>query len=567
MIRTGAACLAAAALAISATEAPLAQRPAASFPVIVVFHDKANLAGFAPGYQADERAAANPAAWGYLDRGVAGAVQDLERRRGFRAEHVYSAALRGFSARLSAAQIAELENDPNVAAVEPDGEMSAIAQTIPWGIERIGADQSSTLAGNEADAVNVNVYVIDTGIANHADLNKVGHVNFAGGKNDDCHGHGTHVAGTAAAKDNTSDVVGVAPGARLTGVKVLSCSGSGSTSGVIKGVDWVRANAVKPAVANMSLGGGASSALDTAVTNSIAAGITFAIAAGNSNANACNYSPARTANAITVGATTNTDNRSSFSNWGTCLDIFAPGSTITASWSTSDTATNTISGTSMASPHVAGAAALYLSANKTAAPQAVRDTLVNSATLNKVINPGTGSPNKLLFTGTGGQTPPPPPPPAPPPGSNVIINPGFENGTTGWIQTSSGGYPLISSSKPRTGSFSAWLTGYNSATETIGQTVTVASGSSTLRYWWHMTSSESTATPYDYLRVRIYNGVTGALIATPRTWSNTSVRNVWSQDTLGLAAYVGQSIRIVFEGVTDSSIISSFYIDDVSLGA
>ncbi len=299
---------------------------------------------FSPGVQldsfrgfarADERAAANPPAWDSLDRGVLGAVQALEAVVGFRAEHVYSAAARGFSARLTARQIRHLEQSPLVAYVEPDAIMYAIAQALPWGIDRIDADLSSTLAGDCSGAVsNVRAYAIDTGIdRKHKDLNVVEHVNFAGGKNEDCNGHGTHVAGTIAAIDNTSDVVGVAPGAPLVGVKVLGCGGSGTTSGVIKGVDWVTNKAVKPAVANMSLGGGASTSLDTAVSNSVASGVFYAVAAGNEGANACNSSPARagagTLNGVaTTAATDFNNNEPSWSNYGTCVDIWAPGVSI-----------------------------------------------------------------------------------------------------------------------------------------------------------------------------------------------------------------------------------------------
>jgi subtilisin family serine protease len=186
---------------------------------------------------------------------------------------------------------------------------------------------------------------------------------------------------------------------------VLGCTGSGTNSGVIAGMDWVANNHVKPAVANMSLGGGASQATDDAVARMVNAGVTVAVAAGNDNSNACNYSPARAASAITVGSTTNTDARSSFSNYGTCLDIFAPGSSITSAWYTSSTATNTISGTSMASPHVAGVAALYLASNPSATPAQVTTAIVNNATPNVVTSPGTGSPNRLLYSLFGSSTP------------------------------------------------------------------------------------------------------------------------------------------------------------------
>jgi subtilisin family serine protease len=363
--------------------AVMAQRPAVTFPVIVVFNDDAPFDSFAPGYRADARATGNPDAWGYVNRGVAAAVQALEARQGFVADHVYSAALRGFSARLSARQIADLEDDPSVAFIEPDGEMHAIAQTLPWGINRIDADLSSTRAGDGSGVIgNVNVYIIDTGIGSHADLNRVAHVNFAGGANDDCHGHGTHVAGTAAARDNTSDVVGVAPGAKLIGVKVLSCSGSGSTSGVLKGVDWVTANASKPAVANMSLGGGVSPSLDDAVRRSAAKGVFYAIAAGNSGANACNASPARagagTNNGImTVAATDSSEREASWSNYGSCVDIWAPGVSILST--RRGGGTTTMSGTSMASPHVAGGGALYLSLHAGMSPSNVEAALKQAA--------------------------------------------------------------------------------------------------------------------------------------------------------------------------------------------
>ncbi|WP_309112557.1 S8 family serine peptidase [Saccharothrix sp.] len=345
------------------------------------------------------------------DASTAG-VAALSNKYDAKVKHTYSHALRGFSATMSEAQARRIAADPAVAYVEQDGVVSISGTQSPvpsWGLDRI--DQAALPLDNSYTYPNegsgVNAYIIDTGI-------RVTHTDFGGravhgrdtvdNDNDatDCNGHGTHVAGTTG-----GTAYGVAKKVKLIGVRVLDCAGSGSYAGVIAGVDWVTANAVKPAVANMSLGGGASSTVDDAVRRSIASGVTYAVAAGNSNADACNYSPARTAEAITVGATTSSDARASYSNYGTCLDIFAPGSSITSAWHTSDTATNTISGTSMASPHVAGAAAVYLAANTSATPQQVRDALVNAATSGVVTSPGTGSPNKLLRVTGGGTTPPP----------------------------------------------------------------------------------------------------------------------------------------------------------------
>jgi subtilisin family serine protease len=327
--------------------------------------------------------------------------------------HTYQSALKGFSASFPAAALEALRHNPNIALIEADQEMSIVTTQLgaTWGLDRI--DQRSlplsTTYTYDVDGTGVHSYILDTGIrASHTGFGgrvSSGYTAITDGRGtDDCNGHGTHVAGTVG-----SSTWGVAKNTDLVAVRVLGCNGSGTNSGVIAGIDWVAANHVKPAVANMSLGGGASSALDAAVANAVAAGVTFVVSGGNSNANACNYSPARAPSAITVGATTSTDARASYSNFGTCLDIFAPGSGITSAWSTSNTATNTISGTSMASPHVAGAAALYLQDNPNATPAAVTSALIGSATANTVTSPGTGSPNRLLFVGAGTQEPPPPP--------------------------------------------------------------------------------------------------------------------------------------------------------------
>ena len=342
------------------------------------------------------------------------------RGNGAKIRHEYAKSLKGFAGTMSGKEVDRLRRHADVAFLAADLTVAITDTQSPtpsWGLDRI--DQRTLPLSSSytygANGAGVNAYIIDTGIrTTHSDFGgqaTVGTDTVGDGRNgQDCNGHGTHVAGTVG-----GNTYGVAKNVSLVAVRVLNCSGSGSTSGVIAGVDWVTANAVKPAVANMSLGGGASTALDTAVRNSIASGVTFALAAGNDNSNACNTSPARTAEAITVGATTSTDARASYSNYGTCLDLFAPGSSITAAWSTSDTATNTISGTSMATPHVAGVAALYLQNNPTATPATVRDVIVNSATTGSVTNPGSGSANRLLYSNLGETTPPPPPPPPPAP--------------------------------------------------------------------------------------------------------------------------------------------------------
>lgn len=361
-----------------------AQRGAGSFSVIVVFKDDAPFQNYRGSYHEDERFQANPPAWGYLDHDVVGAVQALEGGFGFRADHVFTATIRGFAVRLTAQQIADLERNMLVARIEADGTMTVTVQTLPWGIDRIDADISSTKAGDGSGAVtSVNAYIIDTGIdAGHVDLNVLTHVNFAGGPNTDCNGHGTHVAGTVAARDNTVDVVGVAPGAPLTGVKVLGCGGTGSTSSVIKGIDWVTANARRPAVANMSLGGGASQTLDDAVRRSAGSGVFYSIAAGNNGADACNASPARagagTDNGImTTAATDQSNAEPSWSNYGSCVDVWAPGVSILSTRRKGGT--TTMSGTSMAAPHTGGTGALYLASNPAATTAAVETAIKANA--------------------------------------------------------------------------------------------------------------------------------------------------------------------------------------------
>src|SRR5436305_1983095 len=346
-----------------------------------------------------------------------GVADELARTHGSKTKHVYG-ALKGFAAEMSEAAANAIANDPRVKYVEEDSivQLDTTQTGATWGLDRID-QRNLPLDGNytyATTASNVHAYIVDTGIlTSHTQFGgraSVGVDEIGDGHNGiDCNGHGTHVSGTVG-----GSTYGVAKGVSLVAVRVLDCSGSGTNTGVIAGVNWVASNAIKPAVANMSLGGGASQALDDAVTAAVNAGVVFCVAAGNGDQfgnpqDACTTSPARAAAAITVSATDSTDHKASWANYGTCVDIFGPGVSITSSWFSSTTATNTISGTSIATPHVCGASALYLAGNPPATPAAVVSALTSNATSGVVIGPGTGSPNRLLYTGFigGGGTPAP----------------------------------------------------------------------------------------------------------------------------------------------------------------
>ncbi len=321
---------------------------------------------------------------------------------------VYDAAVNGFAAQLTAAQVRLLQRNPNVAYIESDIEVrlnatqNMDANGDPWGLDRIDQRDlplSRTFTYNST-GTGVRAYIIDTGI-------NTGHVDFGGravnvydafgGTGADCNGHGTHVAGTVG-----GGTWGVAKNVRLLGVRVFQCSGSTTSSAIIGGINFATRDAQVstrgPAVANMSFGGGINTTIDSATNSLINAGVFVAVAAGNSNANACNFSPARVTNAFTVAASDRNDVRAPFSNFGSCVDSYAPGVSIKSAWIGSTTATNTINGTSMAAPHVAGVAAQYLQLNPGASPAAVTNWIITNVTPNKIINNPVGTPNRLLFT-------------------------------------------------------------------------------------------------------------------------------------------------------------------------
>jgi len=403
-------------------------------------------------------------------------------KSGGRTEKRFSYAINALSVKMKHSEVARIRNNPRVLFVELDQPMYALdTQTNPpsWGLDRVDQralplNSSFTASANGAG---VDVYIVDTGVyPTHTDFSGRLRSGFSAisdrrGTND-CNGHGTHVAGTAA-----GTTYGVAKAASIIPVRVLDCAGSGYNSGVIAGLDWIISHhsAGTPAVANMSLGGGASAALDTAVQNVINDGVVMAVAAGNSNIDACDSSPARAANAITVGATERTDIRASYSNFGTCLDIFAPGSSITSAWITSTTATNTISGTSMAAPHVAGVAAVLLGTNPTSTPAEIAAKLRASATPNLVTSVGTGSPNYLLYLdpagSTGGGTPPVvvTAPATPLIGTAVALS--RKSATVSWTASDNGGSTITS--------YSIYAYRSGSSVASLAQTVSSNSTSAT----------------------------------------------------------------------------------------
>ncbi len=512
-------------------------------------------------------------------------AEHLAAVHGARSLHTFSHALSGAVFAMNENAARGMSLNPNVVLVEQDSVFTINATQSPatWGLDRI--DQRNLPLSNSYTynftGAGVRAFILDTGI-------RTTHTNFGGRASwgtictgeaaSDGHGHGTHVAGTVG-----SATYGVAKGVSLVAVKICTNGGSCPNSNSICGIDYVvgqkQANPSVPMVANMSIGGPVSTSLNTAVNNAVNAGIFFAVAAGNENQNACNVSPASAANAYTIGSTTTSDTRSSFSNFGTCVDTFAPGSSITSTWNTSDTATNTISGTSMASPHATGAGALVFQEHPTWTPAQVASELNARATTGVLTGIGTGSPNRLLFTLSG--APPPP---------SCAVQQGFESDATGWTNDAAstcttGAYVRANPTLVTDGGVTTQPSGSHAGSNSVftatnssagvndvdggncilGSPTWSVSAASTLSVWYfHGQRDTGGDASGDFFRLEY--STNGGSTWTTLASNGDSTRNAtWTNATAAIAAGASVRLRVQCSDGTATGDLVECGIDDVSI--
>lgn len=505
---------------------------------------------------------------------VAAVVSSAKNFIGARVRHTYERGIKGFAMEMSDADAQQLSRDPRVQFVEEDSIVSSFSTT--WGLDRIDQrllplNGSYVYSGTGAG---VTVYVVDTGIfAGNDDFGgrvAAGFSAFDSGGTADCNGHGTHVAGVVGGSN-----YGVAKSVTLVPVRVLDCNGSGSVSTLLGGLDWVlldHQQSGRPAVVNMSLGGPPSSALDNEVNLLLAGGITTVVAAGNGNADACSVSPARVPGALTVGATTVGDQRANFSNYGSCVDLFAPGVNILSDWYTSSTATAVATGTSAAAPFVAGTAALSLEKYPTASPSAISQTVVSQATLDVLGGVGDGSPNRLLFSLLDTLDD------SAPGDSQLLADPGFDYGTIFWSTglcdpSNPTGCPpgdiesvdtvgLASRSKHTHASLGGRATSSHITSEAITIPATVRSAELSFYLWIVSKSNRPSADAVLKIEIRDRAGV---LLETLGTFSNLDDCPTYIQRRFDVTRYRGATIRISFGSTEANGAITWFLLDDVAL--
>jgi len=502
---------------------------------------------------------------------VANVAETVGKFNGAHIRHTYERGVKGFAIEMSDADAQQLSRDPRVQFVEED---SIVSTSTTWGLDRIDQrslplDESYVYGGA---GTGVTVYVVDTGIL-------AGHTDFGGrvaagfnavdstGITDDCNGHGTHVAGLVGGSDH-----GVAKSVTLVPVRVLDCNGSGSVSSLLAGLDWVlldHQQSGSPAVVNMSLGGSPSSALDNEVNLLLTGGLTTVVAAGNSNDDACKFSPGRVPGVLTVGATTVADQRASFSNYGTCVDLFAPGLNILSDWYSGPTATQALNGTSAAAPFVSGVAALLLEQYPGASPGAVSQTILSQATLDVLTAAGDGSPNRLLFSLLG------PLADSADGDAQLLSDPGFDYGTTFWtfsicdVTNPTGCSPSFDLDAMSFSSHSknthAALGGPTGSYQITSEAITVPS---TVRaaelsfYLWVVSKNKK---PFDDLLKIEIRDKTGVVLETLGTFSNLDGCATYIQRQFDVTRYRGMTIRISFESVQNHGAPTWFVLDDVAV--